>query len=171
MVLDAGSGVKSELEKSWDYIQDLGLPCLLFINGLDKERADFLTTYNECCETMGLAGAPLAFPVGQEKELSGIVDLIQLRNLTSNTVSPKIQEEDLSANLKTQTDEIRRQLIEKVAETNDQLVEKYLTEGDLSSEEIVEGLTFGTLEGKLVPVLCGSALHNIGNIIIIGCDQ
>ena len=167
MVLDANGGIKSELEKAWDFIQELGLPCLLFINGLDKERSDFSRALEECCQTMGINGVPLSIPVGKEKQLSGVIDLIHRTMISSNFSAPKIQKQEIPQEIIPQTDDVRRQLIEKIAETNDQLVEKYLTEGDLSQEEIVEGLTFGTLEGKLIPILCGSALNNIGTSLIL----
>ena len=167
MILDASSGVKSELEKSWDHIQELGLPCLLYINGLDKERTDFAAALEECSTTIGINGVPLAIPAGNEKDISGVIDLIQQHLISSNTNSPKVQQGELPAEMSTSVEEYRRQLIEKVAETNDQLVEKYLSDGDLTPEEIIEGLTFGTLEGKLIPVVCGSALHNIGTSLLL----
>ena len=167
LVIDASSGVKSELEKSWEHIQELGMPSLLFITGLDKERTDFSVILGECSTALGITVVPLAVPLGREQQLLGVIDLIQKKCISSNPINSKVQEGVLTPELETQIDDVRRELIEKVAETNDQLVEKYLTAGDLTSEEVVEGLTFGTLEGKLIPVLCGSGLNNIGSSLLL----
>jgi len=167
MVVDAEAGVKSELEKLWDHVRERGVPCLLFINGLDKERADFLMALQGCCQTLEVNGVPLTLPAGDDVTQSGVIDLIHRTLVSSNARSPKEQQQDIPADYLPQTDDARRQLIEKVAETNDQLVEKYLADGSLTDEDIVEGLTFGTLEGRIIPVVCGSALRNIGTSLLL----
>ncbi len=168
LVVDASHGVKGELEKSWDYVRDLGIPCLLFITGMDKERTDFTQTLQECSKTLEIPLVPLTLPLlSKEPILSGVIDLIEQKAYASNSSSYKVHEESIPASMETHIEEQRRELMEKVAETNDQLVEKYLTAGELEPEELVEGLTFGALEGKLIPALCGSGLQNIGTSLLL----
>ncbi|WP_447971582.1 elongation factor G [Nitrospira sp. M1] len=167
MVVDAQDGVKSELEKIWDHVLERGMPCLLFLNGLDKERVDFGTANQRCCQALQINGVPLTLPAGTDVTRDGVIDLIHRTIISSNTSSQKIQNQELSSDGMAQIEDARRQLIEKIAETNDQLVEKYLADGGLTDEEIVEGLTLGTLEGRSIPMLCGSALHNVGTSLLL----
>ncbi|GJL53908.1 MAG: elongation factor G [Nitrospirales bacterium] len=167
LVVDAEDGVKSELEKIWEHMRERGVPCLLFINGLDKERAEHVTVIQQCCDALAINGVPLTLPAGKDVTESGIIDVIHRTVISSNKRTPKIQCRECSADDAPQFEETRRQLVENVAETNDQLVEKYLVDGDLSNEDLVEGLTFGTLEGRIIPVLCGSALHNAGTSLLL----
>jgi len=162
LVLGASTGVRTELERVWDQVQELELPCLLFINELDKERTDFDAVLDDCAKILELKGVPLTIPLGQEAQLKGCIDLIQGAALVSVPNSHKFQTSEVPSDLAGKFEEARKQLVENAAETNDQLVEKYLAEGELTSEEIVDGLMVGTRERKFVPVLCGSAMNNIG---------
>ena len=162
LVLGAGTGVRTELERVWDQVQELELPCLLFINELDKERTDFDAVLEDCTKNLELKGLPITIPLGREAQLTGAVDLIQRATLVPIPNSSKVQQGEISSDLIERVEEARKRLVENVAETNDQLVEKYLAEGDLTTEEIVDGLTLGTLDRKFVPILCGSAVKNIG---------
>ena len=162
LVVGAGTGLRSEIERVWEYIQENELPCLLFVNELDKEGTDFQTILTETEKTLELKGVPLTIPLSQEGQLTGVVDLLGSQIVSSNAQSSKIQRGDIPADQETLAVEQRRRLMELVAETNDQLVEKYLTDGELSEEDLIDGLTMGTLEQKIVPVLCGSATSNVG---------
>ncbi len=109
---------------------------------------------------------PVAYPVGEEATLRGVVDLVTQKAVIPVPNSHKVQEEDVPADLKERIGELRKQLVETVAETNDALVEKYLGEGDLTEEEILQGLILGTKARQFIPVLCGSALLNIGTTVL-----
>ena len=162
LVLGASTGVRTELERVWDQAQELELPCLLFINELDKERTNFDAVLDDCAKVLELKGVPLTIPFGQEAQLKGCIDLIQGGALLPVPNSHKFQNSEVPSDLAGKVEEARKQLIENAAESKDELVEKYLAEGELTLEEIVDGLTVGTRERKIVPVLCGSAIHNIG---------
>ena len=153
------SGIRSELDRVWEYIQTRELPCLIFINELDKERAKFETTLAEIQEALETKCLPIAYPIGEEANLRGVVDLVTQKAVIPVPNSHKVQEEDVPADLKDKISELRKQLVETVAETNDDLVEKYLSEGDLTQEEVLQGLILGTKTRQFIPVLCGSALH------------
>jgi elongation factor G len=162
LVIGAGTGLRSEIERVWEYIQDNDLPCLIYINELDKAGTDFNAILGECEKTLELKGIPLTIPASQDGQLLGIIDLLSRQLVTTSTQSSKSQRADIPADHEASSTEHRRRLTELVAETNDQLVEKYLTEGELSDEDLIDGLTMGTLERKIVPVLCGSATENVG---------
>ena len=160
------SGIRSELDRVWEYIQTRELPCLIFINELDKERAKFETTLAEIQEALEAKCVPIAYPIGEEANLRGVVDLVTQKAVIPVPNSHKVQEEDVPADLKEKIAELRKQLIETVAETNDELVEKYLSEGDLTQEEVLHGLILGTKTRQFIPVLCGSALLNLGTTVL-----
>jgi len=162
LVVGAGTGLRSEIERVWEYIQDNDLPCLLYVNELDKAGTDFNAILGECEKTLELKGVPLTIPAYQDGQLLGIIDLLSRQLVTSNTQSSKTQRADIPGDHEASSTEHGRRLTELVAETNDQLVEKYLTDGELSDEDLIDGLTMGTLERKIVPVLCGSATENVG---------
>ena len=160
------SGIRSELDRVWEYIQARELPCLIFINELDKERAKFDTTLAEIQEALEAKCVPVAYPLGEEANLRGVVDLVTQKAVIPVPNSHKVQEEDVPADLKEKVAELRKQLVETVAETNDDLVEKYLSEGDLTQEEVLQGLILGTKTRQFIPVLCGSALLNLGTTVL-----
>ena len=160
------SGIRSELDRVWEYIQTRELPSLIFINELDKERAKFDATLAEVQEALDAKCVPIAYPVGEEANLRGVVDLVTQKAVIPVPNSHKVQEEDVPADLKERVAELRKQLIETVAEINDELVEKYLGEGDLTQEEILQGLILGTKTRQFIPVLCGSAPLNLGTTVL-----
>ncbi|MCA9420050.1 MAG: GTP-binding protein, partial [Nitrospira sp.] len=162
LVVGASTGLRSEIERVWDLIQQHELPCLLFINELDKERADYRSILAECEKTLEITGVPLTIPVGSESQLTGVIDLISRNLISQVSGTTKVQQTGIPPESQDMAAEFRRRIMEQVAETNDQLVEKYLTQGEISDEDLRDGLTIGTLERKLVPVLCGSATCNIG---------
>ncbi|MCA9456636.1 MAG: elongation factor G [Nitrospira sp.] len=162
LVVGASTGLRSEIERVWDLVQEHELPCLLFINELDKERADYRSFLAECEKTLGFTGVPITIPVGEEATLTGVIDLISRNVISPVSGTPKVHQTEISPEHQPVANEFRRRAMEQVAETNDQLLEKYLTQGEISDEDLQDGLTLGTLERKLVPVLCGSAILNIG---------
>ncbi len=162
IVLSASTGVRTELEKVWADITDLRLPCLLFINDLDKEHTDFRRALDDCQKALEFSGLPLVLPVGQGPELSGVVDVLANALIRSSADNPKVEQGEVPGELSGALGEARKALAEAAAETEDQLLEKYLGEGDLSAEEISRGLQAGTGSKAIVPVLGGSAIRNIG---------
>ena len=120
LVIGAGTGLRSEIERVWDYIQDNELPCLIFINELDKEGSDFNAILGECEKTLELKGVLLTIPATQDGQVTGIIDLLARQLVTSNAQSSKTQRADIPAEHEASTTEHRRRLTELVAETNDQ---------------------------------------------------
>lgn len=162
IVIGASSGVRSEMESLMAVIDELGLPCLLFINQLDKERTDWASTLSQCQEVLKRTLLSVMIPLGTERELDGVIDVARGVSLRSMKESPKVQQTAVPLKFEAMMAEARKRLVEGAAEIDDRLLEKYLAEGDLSAEEIIDGVKLGTVANKCMPVLCGSAIQAVG---------
>src|SRR3989454_67580 len=167
IVLGASAGVRTELEKIWNTIKELRLPCLLFVNELDKERSAWEPVLEGCEKALGLRGLPVVIPIGRESQLEGVVDLVAQVAYRPARDANKVLQASIPSELTGLSAEARKNLVEGVAEPDDQLVEKYLADGDLSRDDIMRGLQSGTLAGSFVPVVCGSAARNIGTSALL----
>jgi len=155
------SGVEVMTDKTWGFAMDYNLPKFLFINKLDRERASFERAMESIRGAFGDSVIPLQIPIGQESSFQGVVDLITRKAYIYQDASGKYTESDVPGDLAGRVEEYRESLMEKAAEGKDELIEKYLEEGELNDEEIIEGLRAGILAGTISPVFCGSALKNI----------
>ncbi len=155
LVVSAVEGAKVGTHRIWASCQALELPVVAFVNGLDRERADFPAAV-ESLAKMDANPVLLTLPIGQQADLSGVIDLVRMKALTASG------ETEIPAELVDPANEARQRLVDSVAECDDALLEKYLEDGSLSEEELLSGLVTATRERKLLPVLCGSALETIG---------
>lgn len=162
IVLGAATGVRTELEKLWGMINDIGLPCVLFVNELDKDRTALAPALKAFEEALEIAAVPVTIPIGSEGNLAGVVQIVEHAAYRPVGGSPKAQRDEVPADLRSQAGEARKTLVESAAETDDGLVEKYLAESDLDEAEILRGMKAGTAARKFVPAICGSAARNIG---------
>lgn len=168
LVVEAIDGVKVQTEKAWQRCCDLGLPALIFINKMDRERADFFKTLEDIKKILGIRPLVIQLPIGQEATFEGIVDILAMRAFNyKRDASGSFSQGEIPAELKDRATEFREKMVEDVAEADDELMEKYLEEGSLNEEELLRGLTQGASSGRLVPVLCGSATLNIGVIHLL----
>lgn len=163
IVVCAASGIEVGTEQVWAYSQEANLPRLIFINKMDRENADFYKTLEQVQSRFGTKCVPLQLPIGAQHDFQGIVDLLTMKSYTG---SP-IKEAEIPSSLQEQATSFREKLVEAVAEVNDRLLEKYLNGEELSLEELSNGLRQGVVSGKIVPVLAGSALQNIGIISLL----
>jgi len=163
-VFDASEGVQAQSETVWRQAQKYHVPCICFINKMDKVGADFEMAVNSIREKLLGHPLPLQLPVGAEDKFVGFIDLLDMQALffspEKNGASYSIEEIPEIYRLKAQ--DARDRLIEQAAEFDDQLLDKYLHEEEITTELIIAGLRKGTLDGKLHPVLCGAALKSIG---------
>ncbi|MBI5167364.1 MAG: elongation factor G [candidate division NC10 bacterium] len=163
VLVSAVSGVKVHTERVWGFADEYNLPRLIFINKLDRERADFYRVLDDVRKNLTGHALPIQLPIGAEASFQGVVDLVGMKAFQhQNDASGRFIEAEIPADLRARADEYRAQLVEAVAEADDRLLEKYLEEGSLSEEEVRAGLRRALHEGGLVPVLCGSAYKNIG---------
>jgi len=154
IVVCAASGVEVGTEQVWSYCEEAKLPRLIFINKMDRENADFYRTLEQLRSKFGSRCLPLQLPIGAQDSFEGMVDL-----LTMKTGS---EAKEVPSSLQTKVNSFHEKLVEAVAELDDKLIEKYLEGGEFSLEELGGGLRQAVLDGKIVPVLTGSAMKNIG---------
>jgi len=160
VIVSAISGVKAETEKVWKYACEYEVPRIVFINKMDKESANFVSALDELAESFGSEGVPLQIPIGSGENFSGIIDLINMKAYKFS--GGKANESDVPADMLSEAQEYRKKLVEKIAESDDALLEKYLEGGELTQDEIVKGVKEGSLSRRFIPVVCGSAVKNIG---------
>jgi elongation factor G len=160
VVIDAVDGVKVQTEIGWEFLDDFKLPRAIFINKLDRERADFQRTFEDAKGMFQPKLIILQLPIGSEAGFKGVVDLITRKAYVYEDGKSKASE--IPADMKDSVEVEREALIENIAEADDALVERYLEGETLSEEDLKNALRKGTLAGTFVPVLCGSATRNVG---------
>jgi elongation factor G len=161
VVIGATDGVKVQTEQAWDVLDQLGLPRLVFINSMDRERADFAGIVKELAEIFQPKPVLLQLPIGAEEDFRGVVDLIT-RKAYLYDKGGKARVEEIPEDMKDEAASEREALMENIAEADDALLEKYLEGEALTDEELLQGLRSGALAKAFVPVLCGSAVKNMG---------
>jgi elongation factor G len=161
-VVNAVMGVEIQTTRLWQRAAELDLARLLFVNMLDRERADFFRTLDSLKAAFGPHVVATEIPIGIEHEVSGVIDLIDMRAYRydgadrDNCTEIPIPDERLA-----QAQEYREKLMDEVAENSDSLMERYLEGDEISHEEIVAALKEGTNHGALFPVTCGIATANL----------
>ena len=158
VVVSAADGVEVGTEQVWGYSGEYGLSRFIFINKMDRENADFYRTVEEIQSRFGYKCVPIQLPIGSQSDFQGIVDLLTMKSYIG---SPS-KEAEVPPELQSQVESFREKLVEAVAEVDDSLLEKYLGGEELSLKELNDGLKKATIDGKVTPILAGSALKNIG---------
>lgn len=164
LVLRASAGVEVGTEVVWEVLKQERTPLLVVVNMMDKEHADFGATVESCHERLGLNAIPVQLPIGEADEFHGIIDLIEMKafEFSGRGADEKSQEIPIPAAVREQADEARAHLLEEAATADEQLMEKFLSSGELTTEEIRRGLCERVVQGDLAPVFCCSAFHNLG---------
>lgn len=156
-------GVRSQTERFADYIKGFNLPRIICITKMDRERANFEKTVSQIREQLDLNPVVLQLPIGAEENFRGVVDLVANKALFFSKDGPgKVEEGEIPADLADQVDTLRENMMEYVAETDDDLIEKFLEEGELTDEELMEGLTAGVRSASITPVFACASLNNAG---------
>ena len=162
LVVSAAAGVRSALQRLWSMIRDAGLPCVVFVNDLDKDGTAFDNTVEALAKELEISAVPLTLPMSSGAQLGDMVDLLQDRVVTSRPDRPQSQQGPVPPGWRDRVDQARRRVMELVAEGDEALLERYLTDGALTEEALMEGLRMGVQRGSLVPVVGGSALRHTG---------
>jgi elongation factor G len=156
-------GVQPQSETVWRQADRYKVPRIVFVNKMDRTGADFYRVYGQIRDRMRANAVPIQIPIGQESELRGIIDLVKMRAFIYNDdIGTDIAETDIPSAFVEKAEEFRTKLVESVAETDDALTEKYLEGEALTESEIRSALRKGTIDGTIVPMLCGSAFKNKG---------
>jgi elongation factor G len=161
-VLNGVNGVEVQTTRLWDRSEELGLSRVLFVNMLDRERADFFTVLEQLREQFSKQCVAVQIPIGHEHELKGIVDLFHMRAYMSPEGGREGDPIDIPEEIAAEAASYREQLVDAVVETDEALMERYLEEGEVSGEELAAALKNAVSNDDLFPVLCGSATKNLG---------
>ncbi len=162
VVVDAVAGVEVQTEKVWTTASDVGAPCLIVLNRLDRERASLDRSLASLREAFGREVVPIQLPIGEEKSFEGVVDLVRMQAVRSPGDGDKPAVGDIPPALADDAASARDNLIEMVAEADDDLMEKFFDAGTLSQEELEQGLRSAVGSRRIFPLVCTSALANIG---------
>lgn len=165
VLLNGISGVEVGTELAWEILEKLKVPRILFINRLDKEHANFEKVLSEAQEAYGKGVVAVHIPVNEGEGFNSVIDLLAMKEYTYATdQSGKYKTEDVPAELQARAKEMRNALIEKIAESDDAILEKFFEAGELDEQQITQGLRTGIRNGIIYPVLCGSAVRNMGTL-------
>jgi elongation factor G len=161
-VVDAVMGVEVHTNRLWERASELDLARLLFVNMLDRERADFFRTLDSLKAAFGQHVVATEIPIGSELGVSGVIDLVDMKAYAYDGASREnCSEIEIPASETERAQEYREKLMDEVSETSDALMERYLEGDEISHEEIVAALKDGTNHGSLFPVTCGIATRNL----------
>ena len=163
-VFCAVGGVEPQSETVWRQANKYSVPRMAFVNKMDRAGADFFRVVEQIKTRLGSKPVPLQVPIGAEDNFKGVVNLIDMKAIIWDEESRgmKFEEIDIPDELKDKVEELREQVIETAAEANEELMDAYLNTGELSRDQIVQGLRLQTLSNEIVLVTCGTAFKNKG---------
>ncbi|MEK7138245.1 MAG: elongation factor G [Patescibacteria group bacterium] len=163
VVFDGVAGVEPQSETNWHYADEYKVPRICFINKLDRMGANFETSFASIHERLTKNAIAIQLPIGAEANFSGIVDVMEMKAYTSEGEhGEKIVELPIPENMKEAVAKTRHTMIEKIVECDDKLMSEYLEGKEIKTEDLKRVLRKATIDNKIVPVLCGSALKNKG---------
>ena len=164
VVFDGVAGVEPQSESVWRQADRYGVPRICFINKLDRVGADFWHGVESIRERLGANAVPIQIPLGSEDRFRGVVDLVTMKALVwgSDEMGSTYDVTEVPEDLREEAERHREALVSVAAEMDDALTHKYLEGTPLTEEEIRHGVRLGTLQMRVIPVLCGSALRNKG---------
>jgi len=163
-VFCAVGGVEPQSETVWRQGNKYQVPRMAFINKMDRAGADFLRVVEQIEERLGAHPVPIQIPIGAEDEFIGVVDLVKMKAIHWNESDQgtTFEYREIPADLEDVCNEYREKMLEAAAEAKEEILDKYIGEGDLSEQEIKDGLRIRTLKNEIVPAACGSAFKNKG---------
>jgi len=164
MVYCAVGGVQPQSETVWRQANKYKVPRMAFVNKMDRQGADFFKCYEQMKSRLKANPIPIQVPIGAAETFKGVVDLVKMKEIIWNEEDNGItfEYQDIRAELKDECQKWRENMLETAAEANEELMNTYLETGDLSEDEIKQGLRMRTISNEIVPMLCGSAFKNKG---------
>ena len=163
-VFCAVGGVEPQSETVWRQANKYSVPRLAFVNKMDRAGADFFRVVDQIKDRLGANAVPIQVPIDAEENFKGVIDLIRMKaiNWSEDDLGATYSEEDIPEELITTCEEYREKMIEAAAEASEDLLNKYLEDGQLDNNDIIQGLRIRTINNEIVPVICGSAFKNKG---------
>ncbi|MBK8288078.1 MAG: elongation factor G [Cellvibrionales bacterium] len=164
VVLCGTSGVQPQTETVWRQANKYSVPRMVFVNKMDRSGADFEKVVGQLKDRLGANAVPLQMTIGAEDEFKGVVDLVKMKAIRWNEADQGMtfEYEEIPADLLEKCQKMREFMVEAAAEATEELMNKYLDGGELSEEEIKQGIRARTLAGEIIPVIGGSAFKNKG---------
>ncbi|MEZ7984377.1 MAG: elongation factor G [Pseudomonadales bacterium] len=164
VVLCGSSGVQPQTETVWRQANKYEVPRMVFVNKMDRAGADFDMVVDQLRERLGADAVPLQMTLGAEENFRGVVDLLKMKAIIWNEddMGMTFSYEEVPADMLETCEAMRENMVEAAAEANDELMEKYLEDGELTEDEIKQGIRARTLANEIIPVLGGSAFKNKG---------
>ncbi len=163
-VFDASEGVQAQSETVWRQGQKYKVPCLCFINKMDKVGADFEMSVNSIRKKLGANAVPVQMPIGESDNFQGLIDLMEMKAYyyLEQKTGTKMEEREIPAELLETAKKWRHQMVEKIAECDDELMDLYLGEKEISIAQLKKVMRVETVANRMNPVYCGSALKDKG---------
>jgi len=163
LVVSAVDGVKAQSLKIWEWANEFDVPRIVFVNKMDRDRADFLKAVDDVEKSLSTRAIAVTMPVGSGEDFKGIIDLVDMKaRFFKFDDKGTYDETDIPAEYLEEAERVRTIMVEAAAEADDELMEKYLETESLERDEILRGLREGTLTNVFTPVFCGSATVNVG---------
>jgi elongation factor G len=163
VVVDGVAGVEVQTEKVWGYAAEYGLPRIVVVNRMDRERASFERALQSLERAFGRSAVPIVIPLGEEKGFVGVTDLLtEKADVYTDDQSGKFQAVGVPEEFRDAERTWHDRLVEMVAENNEELMEEFFEKGTLPQEDLIKGLRQAVLAGKIFPVLPASSLRNVG---------
>jgi elongation factor G len=164
VVVDGIAGVEVQTEKVWAFADEYELPRAIVINKLDRERSSFSRALESVQNVFGRAAVPVEIPIGAERDFRGVIDIIEMKAYVYTPDGDgKATEAPIPENMQSSAENWHAALVEMIAEGNDALMEEFFEQGTLPVEHLIDGLRQAVRDRRLFPVLCCSALRNIGS--------
>jgi elongation factor G len=168
VIASAITGVKAETERVWKFADQFDLSKIIFVNKMDKERADFFRALGSIEQSFNINAIPIFLPIGKEESFKGIVDLVKMKAyIYPEDTTAEFNIEEIPGDMLSMAEDYRNKLIESISETDDALIEKFLEGEEFSEDEIIKGIREGTISKRFIPVVCGSAAKNIGSKLLL----
>lgn len=161
-------GVQPQSETVWRQANRYNVPRIAFVNKMDRTGANFFKVYEQIRDRLQANAVPIQIPIGSEGEFKGIIDLVRMKAIIyQDDLGQDIEETDIPNELLEQAQEYRTKLIESVAEVDESLLEKFMLEEEFEEAEIKAAIRKGTINGSIMPMLCGSAFKNKGVQVLL----
>ena len=168
VVFDAVQGVEPQSETVWRQADRYGVPRICFANKMDRIGASFERTIDTIKQRLGANPIALQMPIGEEASFQGIIDLLTMKAVFwDDELGKEPREAEIPSELRSEADERRHTMVERIAELNDALTVKYLEGDEISNAELKDALRRAVIESKATPVLCGSSLRNKGVQLVL----
>jgi elongation factor G len=167
-VFDGAMGVEPQTETVWRQADKYNVPRIAFINKMDKMGGDFYMSLDSIHKRLNPNAVAIQLPIGAERDFTGVIDLIERKAYKFEGANGvEVVETEVPENMKEKMEEFRATMVEKVAEHDEALMEKFLEDKEITIEELKTGIRKATIESKIYPVMCGTALQNVGIQLVL----